>query len=33
MEHFVKFYAPVTQNTSIQLQQIAEQLLSTEPRA
>jgi ATP-dependent protease ClpP protease subunit len=27
MEHFVKFYAPVTQNTSIQLQQIIEQLL------
>ena len=27
MEHFVKFYAPVTPNTAIQLQQVVEQLL------
>jgi len=27
MEHFIKFYAPVTQNTAIQLQQTVEQLL------
>jgi len=27
MEHYIKFYAPVTQNTAIQLQQVLEQLL------
>jgi len=27
MEHFIKFYAPVTSNTAIQLQQTVEQLL------